>query len=73
MIETSYDQLGAYPLVKMFLYFEILTGPPILNLVFVVFFVRINIVFSIRIRFNINRFHFNSSMICVIVFINNII
>ena len=32
--KISFDQLGAYPLVKMFLYLEILTWSPTLNLGF---------------------------------------
>ena len=32
------------------------------------FFIRVNIVFSIRILCNISQFHFNNSMNCVIVF-----
>ena len=38
-----------------------------------IFFIRIFIVFSIRIRCNVNWFHFNASMNCVVEFINNII
>ena len=45
----------------------------IANFEFRIFLIRIFIVFSIRIRCNANRFHFNASVNCVIVFINNII
>ena len=38
---------------------------------FRVFFIKIFILFSIRIIRNINRFHFNNFMSCVIVYINN--
>ena len=38
-----------------------------------IFGIRNNTVFSIETRFNINRLHFNRSMICVIVLINSII
>ena len=31
--KTSSNQFGVYPLAKMFLYFEILTSSPTLNLV----------------------------------------
>ena len=45
----------------------------ITNLKFRTLFLRINIVFGIRIRFDINGLHFNRSMVCIIVFINNAI
>ena len=45
----------------------------IANFKFRIFFIRIFIVFSIRIRWKVKWFLFNSSMNCVIVFINNII
>ena len=38
-----------------------------------VFFIKIFILFSIRIVCNVSRFHFNSFMNCVTLFINNII
>ena len=45
----------------------------IINLKSWIFIIRINIVFNIITRLNISRFHFNCSMICIIVIINNII
>ena len=45
----------------------------ITNFEFKLVYIRIFIVFSIWIRCDVNWFHFNSSMNCVIVFINNII
>ena len=63
------DQFGAYPLAKLFLYFEILIWSPILNLGSYL----LKFSFSIRITCNVNRFYFTSFMNCVFIFIKNII
>ena len=52
---------------KILLFFDILTGPPILNLRCSSL---IYLLESIYVLFYINRFNFNCAMICIIVFIN---
>ena len=52
--------------------FVFLNPNMITNFEFRIFFITIFILFSIRIRCNLNSFNFNASMNCVIVFINNI-
>ena len=67
--KTSSEQFCVYSLAKIFFYFDILTRSPTLNLGSL--FIRIFIVFRIRIKCNINWFYFYCSVNCVIVFINN--
>ena len=71
MKKTFSDQFWVYPLVKMFLYFYILTRSPTINLEF--FFIGIFIALTVRTRYSINWFHFNGSMNGVFVSFNKII
>ena len=67
--KTSSDQFGVYHLAKIFFYFEILTWPPTLNLgsLSLTSFLKSCIIF------NINRFHLNCSVVCIIILIYYII
>ena len=60
------DLFGTQPFSKMFLYFDILTLSPTLNLgptFLFIFFVKV-------IWLGIDSFHFSFSMICIAVFVN---
>ena len=71
--KTSSDQFGIQPFAKMFLYFDILTiSNNITNfkyMIFINFFSRV----TKHVSFYISRFHFNCSMVCIVVFINYVI
>ena len=68
--KTSSYQFGVYPLAKMFLYFDVLTWSSTLNLGSL----SLNsLIESICIIFNFNRLYFNCSIICIFVFIYNVI
>ena len=69
--KTSSDQFEVYPLAKMILYFQ--NPNMITNFEFGIFFIRILVLFTIRIRCNVNWLHFYCSVNCAIVFINYIV
>ena len=68
--KTSSEQLAVYPLAGMFFILIFLNDH---HLKFRIFIIRINILFNIITRLNINRLYFNCSMICIVVFIHYII
>ena len=68
--KTFSDQFGVWPFVKIIVYPDILTIPPISNLGSIIKFItRVNI----GVWLYINRFHFNCTMINIFIFVYCII
>ena len=65
--QTSSEQFGVQPFAKTFLYFGIITLPPILDFVFLSLISLLESIYLFDFTF-----HFNCAMTCIIVFINYI-